>query len=72
MTDFPRAGALLGAAATQAIIGGQVVALVGGVAGGLVGAWWYENSSGGSVRAVMREAAGAPTLARAESLALAR
>ena len=63
-------GAIVGAAAAEAIIGGQVVALIGGVAGGLVGASWYDN--GGSVRLAMREPAGAPTLARAERLALAR
>jgi len=51
-------GALVGAAATQAIVGGEVVALIGGVAGGLVGAWWYDN--GGSVRVTMREPVGAP------------
>ena len=32
--------AILGAAATQAIVGGEVVVLVGGVTGGPVGAWW--------------------------------
>ena len=63
-------GAVLGAAAAEAIIGGQVVAFVGGVAGGLAGAWWYDND--GSVRAAMREPAGAPALAHAERLALAR
>ena len=63
-------GALVVAAAAEAIIGGQVVALIGGVAGGLVGASWYDN--GGSVRLAMREPAGAPTLARAERLELAR
>ena len=63
-------GAFLGATATQAIFGGEAVALIGGVAGGLVGAWWYDN--GGSVRLAMREPARAPTLARAERLELAR
>jgi hypothetical protein len=63
-------GAILGAATTQAIVGGEVVALVGGLAGGLVGAWWYDN--GGSVRVAMREPAVAPALARGERLALAR
>ena len=45
-------GALVGAVAVQAIVGGEVVvALVGGAAGGLVGAWWYDNGS--SVRVAM-------------------
>jgi hypothetical protein len=63
-------GAILGAAAAEAVIGGQVVAIVGGVTGGLIGAWWYDN--GGSVRVTMREPHGAPALARAEHLALAK
>ena len=63
-------GAILGAATSQAIIGGEVVALAGGVVGGLVGAWWYDNGS--SVRVAMRAPAGAPALVRAERLALAR
>ena len=64
------AGAILGAAMAEAIIGGQVVALAGGVAGGLVGAWWYNG--GGSIRVTLGGPAAAPTLARAERLALAR
>ncbi len=65
-------GVLAGAVAVEAIAGGEVVAVVGGAAGGLLAAWWYDHSNGGSARAAMREPAGAPALARAERLALAR
>jgi hypothetical protein len=63
-------GAILGAATAEAVIGGQLVAIAGGVTGGLIGAWWYDN--GGSVRVTMRNPVGAPALARAAQLALAR
>ena len=65
-------GALLGAVAAQAIVAGEGVTLVGGAAGGLLAAWWYEVASSGPTRAAMREPAGAPFLARTERLALAR
>ena len=65
-------GALLGAVAAQALIAGEGVTLIGGVAGGLAAAWWYDNSSGGPARAALRHPAGAPALANAERLALAR
>jgi hypothetical protein len=65
-------GVLAGAVAVEAIVGGEVVAVVGGVAGGLLAAWWYDHSNGGTARAALREPAGAPALARAERLALAR
>jgi hypothetical protein len=64
-------GALLGAVAAQALVAGEGVTLVGGLAGGVLGAWWYENSSAAPVRAALREPA-APALARAQRLALAR
>jgi hypothetical protein len=66
------AGALLGVLAAQAIVAGEGLTLVGGAAGGLLAAWWYDNSSGGSMRAAMHAQGGAPALARAERLALAR
>ena len=65
-------GAILGAAATEALVAGEGVALVGGIAGGLVAAWWYDNSNGGPARAALRQPAAAPGLAQAERLALAR
>ena len=65
-------GALLGAVAAQAIVAGEGITLVGGAAGGLLAAWWYEVASSGPTRAAMREPAGAPFLARTERLALAR
>lgn len=65
-------GALLGAVAAQALVAGEGVTLVGGVAGAVLGAWWYDNSSAGPVRAALREPVAAPALARAEHLALAR
>jgi hypothetical protein len=65
-------GVLAGAVVVEALTGGEVIALVGGAAGGLLAAWWYDHSNGGSTRAAMREPAGAPALASAERLALAR
>jgi hypothetical protein len=66
------AGALLGVVAAQAIVAGEGLTLVGAAAGGLVAAWWYDNSGGGATRAAMHAQTGAPALARAERLALAR
>jgi hypothetical protein len=40
-------GAILGAAAAQAIVVGDGVALVGGIAGGVIAAWWYQSEEGG-------------------------
>lgn len=40
-------GALLGIVAAEALVVGDAAAIIGGVAGGLVGAWWY-NSGGDS------------------------
>ena len=40
-------GALLGIVAAEAVVVGDAAAIVGGVAGGVIGAWWY-NSSGDS------------------------
>ena len=65
-------GALLGAVAGQAIVAGEGVTLVGGAAGGLIAAWWYDNSSAGPSRAAMHAEAAGPELASAERLALAR
>ena len=65
-------GVVLGAVATEALVAGEGVMLVGGVAGGLIAAWWYENANSVSGRAAMRQPAAAPALAHAERLALAR
>ena len=74
-------GALLGAVAGQAIVAGDGITLVGGAAGGLLAAWWYEGASEGSNRVAMRQhvampAAGepvaVPVLARDERVASAR
>lgn len=65
-------GAILGAVAANALVVGEGVTLIGGIAGGLAASWWYDNSSGGATRAAMRERIGEPSLARAERLALAR
>jgi hypothetical protein len=46
-------GALLGVVAANALVAGEGVTLVGGVAGGLIAAWWYENPSSGPTRAAM-------------------
>lgn len=46
-------GALLGVVAANAIVAGEGVTLVGGAAGGLLAAWWYENPSSGPTRAAL-------------------
>jgi hypothetical protein len=65
-------GALLGAVAANALVAGEAVTLVGGLAGGFAASWWYDNSNGGATRAAMRQPVGVPSLASAERLALAR
>jgi hypothetical protein len=47
-------GVILGAAAAQAIVVGDGVALVGGIAGGVIAAWWYQSAEGGK-RAGLRQ-----------------
>jgi hypothetical protein len=65
-------GALLGALAGQAIVTGEGLTLIGGAAGGLLAAWWYEVGSSGPTRAAMRAHTRMPALARAERLASTR
>jgi hypothetical protein len=65
-------GVLAGAVVGDVLIGSDIIAVLGGAAGGFIAAWWYENSNGSATKAAMREPAGAPMLARAERLALAR
>lgn len=48
-------GAVLGAAAAQAIVVGDGVALVGGIAGGVIAAWWYNQSTEGAKPASLRQ-----------------
>jgi hypothetical protein len=53
-------GALIGVVVAPAVIGGDAAAIVGVVAGGLIGAWWYSSADGSaSARADVR-----PTAAR--------
>lgn len=61
-------GALLGVIAANAVVAGEGVTLVGGAAGGLLAAWWYDSAGNGLTRAAMREHAAMPSLARAERL----
>ena len=65
-------GAVAGAVVVEAIAGGEVFAVIGGAAGGLIAAWWYDSSNGNLTRASLREPAGMPVPARAERLATAR
>jgi hypothetical protein len=37
-------GALIGIVAAEAIVVGDAAAIVGGVAGGVIAAWWYESA----------------------------
>ncbi|HEV2303483.1 MAG TPA: hypothetical protein VGR91_18105 [Stellaceae bacterium] len=48
-------GAILGVAAAQAIVVGDGVALVGGIAGGVIAAWWYGEAAGGAKPAGLRQ-----------------
>lgn len=57
-------GALLGAVAGNALVAGEGVTLVGGAAGGLLAAWWYDNPNSGPTRAAMHVSAEGPGLAR--------
>ena len=65
-------GAVLGVVAAEAVLAGDTVGLLGGVAGGVLAAWWYDSAGTGPSRAALRQPAVAPIPARAESLALAR
>ena len=65
-------GALLGAVAGQAIVAGDGITLVGGAAGGLLAAWWYDGAAVGPTRASLHERADWPVPAGGERLALVR
>jgi hypothetical protein len=66
------AGVLAGAVVVEAIAGGEVFAVIGGAAGGLIGAWWYDSANGSLTHASLREPAGLPEAAHAQRLATAR
>jgi hypothetical protein len=65
-------GALLGAVAANAIVAGEGVTLVGGAAGGLLAAWWYDNPGTGPTRAAMHAQAEGSELASGVRLASAQ
>ena len=65
-------GAVLGVVAVEAILAGDTVGLLGGVAGGVLAAWWYDSASGSPSRAALRQPAVSPIPARDEHFALAR
>ena len=65
-------GALLGAVAANAIVAGEGVTLVGGAAGGLLAAWWYDNPGTGPTRAAMHAQAEGSEQARGVRLASAQ
>ena len=66
-------GALLGIVAAEAVIVGDAAAIVGGVAGGAVGAWWYNSSSEtAQAKANIRPTAAREAAYHGEMLVLAR
>jgi hypothetical protein len=66
-------GALLGIVAAEAIVVGDAAAIVGGVAGGCIGAWWYSNSGeAASLKANVKPAAAREAAYHGEMLVVAR
>jgi len=65
-------GAVLGVVAAEAVLAGDTVGLLGGVAGGVLAAWWYDSAGGSPSRAALRQPAVSPIPARDEHFALAR
>jgi hypothetical protein len=63
-------GVLVGVLAGEAIGGADAITLIAGVAGGYVGAWWYD--SGATVRANLRQPTAVAAAWRPSELALAR
>ena len=52
------AGVVIGAVVLEALAAGDAAVLAGGIIGGFVGAWWYDNNQGdGMSRMVMRQPA---------------
>jgi hypothetical protein len=63
-------GVLVGVLAGEAIGGADAITLIAGVAGGYVGAWWYD--SGANVRANLRQPTAVAAAWQPSELALAR
>jgi hypothetical protein len=63
-------GVLVGVLAGEALGGADALTLLAGVAGGYVGAWWYD--SGDRVRANLRQPTAVAATWRPSELALAR
>jgi hypothetical protein len=63
-------GVLVGVLAGEALGGADAITLLAGVAGGYVGAWWYD--SGDRVRASLRQPTAVAAAWRPSELALAR
>lgn len=63
-------GVLVGVLAGEALGGADAITLLAGVAGGYVGAWWYD--SGDRVRANLRQPTAVAATWRPSELALAR
>ncbi len=51
------AGVVIGAVVLETLAVGDAMVLVGGVAGGLIGAWWYDNGGDPLTRMAIRPAA---------------
>jgi hypothetical protein len=63
-------GVLVGVLAGEALGGADALSLLAGIAGGYVGAWWYE--SGDRVRANLRQPTAVAAAWRPSELTLAR
>jgi hypothetical protein len=48
-------GVVVGAVLLQSVAAGDLVVVAGGVVGGLIGAWWYENDRTGLPRVAIRD-----------------
>lgn len=52
------AGVIIGAVVLEALAAGDAAVLAGGLLGGFIGAWWYDNNQGdGMPRMMMRQSA---------------
>jgi hypothetical protein len=63
-------GVLVGVLAAESIGGADALTLIAGVAGGYIGAWWYD--SGAVVRANLRQPTAVAAVWQPSELALAR
>ncbi|MBI1774067.1 MAG: hypothetical protein HYR63_01845 [Proteobacteria bacterium] len=50
-------GVVVGAVVLESLAVGDAMVLVGGVAGGLIGAWWYDNAGDSLTRTAIRQPA---------------